>query len=109
MKDKNIRTQRLKEIFSLKKTKLSIPEKIIDLICEKLVRKKIKNQFGGNLQAFVSGGKVTGVRILNKGKGYTSTPTVNLVGGNGASTYNAVAVAYLGEGTTRSFELKVKF
>ena len=43
-------------IKKLKKTKLSIPEKIIDLICEKLVRKKIKNQFGGNLQAFVSGG-----------------------------------------------------
>ncbi len=43
-------------IKKLKKTKLSIPEKIIDLICEKLVRKKVKNQFGGNLQAFVSGG-----------------------------------------------------
>ena len=43
-------------IKKLKKTKLSIPEKIIDFICEKLVRKKVKNQFGGNLQAFVSGG-----------------------------------------------------
>jgi len=43
-------------IKKLKKTKLSIPEKIIDLICEKLVRKKVKKQFGGNLQAFVSGG-----------------------------------------------------
>ena len=31
-------------------------EKIINLLCEKLVRKKIRNQFGGNLQAFVSGG-----------------------------------------------------
>jgi hypothetical protein len=67
------------------------------------------NGTGASAQAFVSSGKVTGVRILNKGKGYTSTPTVNLVGGNGASTYDAVAVAYLGEGTTRSFELKVKF
>ena len=38
------------------KNKLSIPEKIMDIICEKLVRKKVKNQFGGNLQAFVSGG-----------------------------------------------------
>ena len=43
-------------IKKLKKTKLSILEKIMDLICEKLVRKKVKNQFGGNLQAFVSGG-----------------------------------------------------
>ena len=43
-------------IKKLKKTKLSIPEKIMDFICEKLVRKKVKNQFGGNLQAFVSGG-----------------------------------------------------
>ena len=43
-------------IKKLKKTKLNISEKIIDFICEKLVRKKVKNQFGGNLQAFVSGG-----------------------------------------------------
>jgi len=67
------------------------------------------NGTGATAQAFISSGKVTGVRILNKGKGYTSIPTVNLVGGNGASTDNAIAVAYLGEGTTRSFELKVKF
>ena len=40
----------------LKKTKLKYNEIIIDFICEKLVRKKIKKQFGGKLQAFVSGG-----------------------------------------------------
>ena len=40
----------------LKKNKLKYHEKIIDFFCEKLVRKKIKMQFGGNLQAFVSGG-----------------------------------------------------
>ena len=40
----------------LKKEKLSLSEKIISFICEKLVRRKIRNQFGGNLQAFVSGG-----------------------------------------------------
>ena len=67
------------------------------------------NGSGATAKAFISNGKVTGVQIQNKGKGYTSIPTVNLVGGNGASIYNAVAVAYLGEGTTRSFELKVKF
>ncbi len=41
---------------TLKKKKLSFGEKIINFLCEKLVRKKIRNQFGGNLQAFVSGG-----------------------------------------------------
>ena len=40
----------------LKKEKLSLSEKVMNFICEKLVRKKIRNQFGGNLQAFVSGG-----------------------------------------------------
>ena len=40
----------------LKKEQLSLSEKIVNFLCEKLVRKKIRNQFGGNLQAFVSGG-----------------------------------------------------
>ena len=40
----------------LKKEKLSIIEKCLNLICQLLVRRKIRNQFGGNLQAFVSGG-----------------------------------------------------
>ena len=41
---------------NLKKKKLNFNEKIIDFFCEKLVRKKIKKQFGGKLKAFVSGG-----------------------------------------------------
>ncbi len=40
----------------LNKTKLKNYEILIDFICEKLVRNKVKKQFGGNLQAFVSGG-----------------------------------------------------
>jgi long-chain acyl-CoA synthetase len=40
----------------LKKEELNFSEKIINFICNLLVRKKIRNQFGGNLQAFVSGG-----------------------------------------------------
>ena len=40
----------------LNKKKLSLSEKIKNFICELLVRKKIKNQFGGKLKAFVSGG-----------------------------------------------------
>jgi len=40
----------------LNKKKFSLAENLINFICEKLVRKKIKNQFGGNLKAFISGG-----------------------------------------------------
>ena len=40
----------------LNKEKLNFNEKIMNFICNLLVRKKIQNQFGGNLQAFVSGG-----------------------------------------------------
>ena len=36
--------------------KLSIGEKILNVLLEKLVRKKVKNNFGGRLEAFVSGG-----------------------------------------------------
>ncbi len=41
---------------TLFKNKLSIFEKAQNLICEKLVRKKIKAQFGGSLKLFISGG-----------------------------------------------------
>ena len=40
----------------LKKIQLKNYEIIADFLCENLVRKKVKKQFGGNLQAFVSGG-----------------------------------------------------
>jgi len=40
----------------LSKNKFFIIENLLNLVCEKLVRKKIKKQFGGNLRAFVSGG-----------------------------------------------------
>ena len=35
---------------------LLLSERLIDFICENLVRKKIKLQFGGSLKAFISGG-----------------------------------------------------
>ena len=38
------------------KQKLSIIEKLINFVCQILVRKKIKAQFGGELKAFISGG-----------------------------------------------------
>ena len=40
----------------LNKKEMTFFEKIQNFICQILVRKKIRNQFGGNLQAFVSGG-----------------------------------------------------
>ena len=36
--------------------KMTVSEKLLNLLVEALVRKKIKKQFGGNLKAFVSGG-----------------------------------------------------
>jgi len=38
------------------RNKRSIFESLLDIMCDKLVRKKIKKQFGGNLRAFISGG-----------------------------------------------------
>ena len=38
------------------KNNLSFYEKFMNLICDILVRKKIKSQFGGSLKAFISGG-----------------------------------------------------
>ena len=43
-------------IKKLNNENMSLSEKIIDFFCEKLVRRKINNQFGGRLKAFVSGG-----------------------------------------------------
>ncbi len=43
-------------IKELNNERLTLKEKSINFFCEKLVRRKIKNQFGGKLRAFVSGG-----------------------------------------------------
>ena len=43
-------------VKNLNKEKLNFKEKVTNFLCEKLVRKKIKKQFGGKLKAFVSGG-----------------------------------------------------
>ena len=41
---------------TLKKEKLSLSEKVVNFLCQNLVRRKVQKQFGGDLQAFVSGG-----------------------------------------------------
>ena len=43
-------------VKKLNNQNLTLSEKSINFFCEKIVRKKIKNQFGGKLKAFVSGG-----------------------------------------------------
>ncbi len=54
---KKLINQMLKIGFKkIKKQQLNIFEKIQDFILEKIVRKKIKAQFGGSLKTFVSGG-----------------------------------------------------
>ena len=60
-KQKGIKKNLIKKTLELgkkllKKKKLNFSEKVINFICHNLVRKKIQSQFGGNLQAFVSGG-----------------------------------------------------
>jgi long-chain acyl-CoA synthetase len=72
------------------KQKLSLMEICINLICEKLVRKKIKSQFGGSLKAFISGGgaldKEVGVFLNSIGlptlQGYGLTETSPVVSCN---------------------------
>ena len=56
LKKKLIENTILLGVKKLNKERLNFKEKIINFLCEKLVRKKVKNQFGGKLKAFVSGG-----------------------------------------------------
>ncbi len=56
LKKKLISSTILLGIKRLNNENMSLREKILNYLCEKLVRRKIKNQFGGNLKAFVSGG-----------------------------------------------------
>ena len=72
------------------KKKLTLMETFVDLICEKLVRKKIKSQFGGSLKAFISGGgaldKEVGIFLNSIGlptlQGYGLTETSPVVSCN---------------------------
>ena len=70
--------------------KLNFFEKVQNTICEKIVRKKIKAQFGGSLKAFISGGgaldKEVGVFLNSIGlptlQGYGLTETSPVVSCN---------------------------
>jgi hypothetical protein len=63
---------------------------------------------GATAQAYISNGKVSGIQLTSQGTGYLTAPTVTLVGGNG-SQKSATAVAILGEGKARNFNLSMKF
>ena len=63
---------------------------------------------GATAQAYISNGKVSGIVLLSEGSGYLTAPTVSLVGGNGQNT-PARAVAILGNGKVRSFNIGIKF
>lgn len=67
------------------------------------------NGTGASAQAYIVDGKVSGVRLISGGSGYTTTPVVSLVGGNGASTRTARAVAILGNSAVRTFDTTIKF
>ena len=74
----------------LLKQKISLTENLLNLICEKLIRKKIKSQFGGSLKAFISGGgaldKEVGIFLNSIGlptlQGYGLTETSPVVSCN---------------------------
>ena len=63
---------------------------------------------GATAQAFISNGKVSGITMLTAGTGYLTAPKVTLVGGNG-SNIAARAVAILGDGKVRTFDVTMKF
>jgi len=64
---------------------------------------------GAIAQAFIGNGRVTGVRIVVPGNGYTFAPNISLVGGNGTSSNIARAVAIIGDTKVRTFDLSIKF
>jgi hypothetical protein len=63
---------------------------------------------GAEAIAYISNGKVSGIKLLSSGSGYLTAPKVTLVGGNGNSVA-ARAVAILGDGKVRSFDVSMKF
>jgi len=67
------------------------------------------NGTGATAQAYISNGKVSGIKILTPGIGYTQRPTIVLVGGNSGDGIQAKATAVLGDTKIRTFDLTIKF
>jgi long-chain acyl-CoA synthetase len=94
-KTKGLKKYLITKMLELGKKKLlnekfSYIENLQNLVCEKLVRKKIKEQFGGSLKAFISGGgaldKEVGIFLNSIGlptlQGYGLTETSPVVSCN---------------------------
>jgi hypothetical protein len=64
---------------------------------------------GATAQAFIANGKVSGIRMLTTGSGYTKAPSVTLVGGNPTTAVQAKAVAVIGDTKVRTFDVSMKF
>ena len=64
---------------------------------------------GATARAYISNGKVSGIQVLTSGSGYTSAPTITLVGGNPGDAAPAKAVAILGDSKVRTFDLTIKY
>jgi hypothetical protein len=64
---------------------------------------------GATAQAFIANGKVSGIRMLTTGTGYTKAPTVTLVGGNPTTAVQAKAAAVIGDTKVRTFDVSIKF
>lgn len=67
------------------------------------------NGTGATAKAYITSGKVSTVLVTNPGYGYTETPVVSLVGGNGESLKNAKVIAILGDTKVRNFKLGMKY
>jgi hypothetical protein len=67
------------------------------------------NGTGATAQAYISNGRVSGIRVLTEGSGYTAAPTVTLVGGNPGGVANARAVAIIGNSKARTFDITIKY
>lgn len=67
------------------------------------------NGSGAKAVAYIRNGKVTGIQITSGGQGYTKTPTITLIGGNGSTPRIAKASAILGSGKARTVNVAMKF
>ena len=65
---------------------------------------------GAKAQAYISNGKVSKIVLIDGGTGYTSAPTISIVGGVGTDiNRSATAVAIIGDSKVRTFDVKMKF
>jgi hypothetical protein len=64
---------------------------------------------GATAQAFISNGKVSGIKVLTQGSGYSRAPVITLVGGNSPTAVQAKASAVIGNTVVRTFDVTMRF